>query len=227
MIPRTIHQIWLGGEPPREVEEMMRSVQHHHPNWNYRLWTDGDLPELRNASLFQWAPSLAMKADVLRYELLYDHGGVYLDADFQCHKPVDALFPDQASLRLVSEFGVVCNSAMGAAPGHAFIKCLIDELGTLPEASVHRQPHLITGPYFVDALFIRERLYEREPCVLLPGDYFFPPRTRVPSALQQAERKRYLTHAAMASWRRGGLLQKVRGSKLRTRLRRFADLSAE
>ena len=227
MTPRILHQVWLGGSPPDFVVDMMNTVKSRHGHWEYRLWTDNDVPRLENAELFHAASSPAMKADILRYELLHAHGGVYLDADFRCHRAVDLLFPSDASLRLVSEFGVVCNGVMASSPGHPFIGLVIRELGKLSPDDLNRPPHLVTGPYFLDSLFIREKLAETDPGVLLPGDYFFPPRTRVKRTLDEAFRKRFLTHEAMASWREKGLQETLRRTKLRTRTRRFFDLSAE
>lgn len=227
MIPRLIHQIWLGGSPPPSVQSAMASVRRHHPHWEVTIWTDRNLPRLENSALFAAASSAAMKADVLRYELLHTHGGVYLDADFVCHRPVDQLFPPDAELRLVSEFGVVCNSVMACSPGHPFMRRLIDELARLDPSCDTSSPHLVTGPYFVDEQYVEEGLAMTAPDSLLPGDFFFPPRTRVISALELAAKKQYVTHLGLASWRKRSVRTVVRQTKLRTRLRRFVDLTAE
>ena len=91
MIPRVFHQIWLGERPfpyERERETWLR----HHPDWEHRLWTEAELPgdlELTEAANLLRQP--AERADILRLELLHRHGGVYLDADFECLKPIDPL----------------------------------------------------------------------------------------------------------------------------------------
>ena len=43
-IPKIIHQIWLGGALPQKYYAMQKTWQEHHPDWEYRLWTDADLP---------------------------------------------------------------------------------------------------------------------------------------------------------------------------------------
>jgi hypothetical protein len=207
----------------------MSSWREHHPAWEYTLWDDANRPALINEDAFAAAPSWAMKADILRYELLLVHGGVYVDADFECHRPLEALVEDR-SILLVSEFGIVCNGVMGCEPGSGFIETIVTEASRcfLAASTKERlQPHLVTGPHLVDRVFVESGLVERDPDCLVAGDYFFEPRSRVPEALALAMRKRFATHHALASWRReSSLTTMLKQTKLRTRLKRFTDLTA-
>ena len=93
-LPKIIHQIWLGDiEPPYSF---MKSVKDNHPDYDYRLWTDDNLPHpLFNQDLFDKARYYPEKADILRYELLYRFGGLYIDADIICLKPLNDLLLDK------------------------------------------------------------------------------------------------------------------------------------
>lgn len=230
MIPRVLHQIWLGPEPPEAVQRCLDSVREKHPGWTYRLWTDENRPRLDSENEFRRAPSFAMKADLLRYELLFREGGIYVDADFFCHRALDPLLEDKRDKLFLSEFGVICNGLLGCAAGDPFFASLVEEARARMNASDARgldNPHMVTGPYLVDELFVRKGIADSEPLSLLAGDFFFAPRTRVASALELAAEKRYMSHLALATWRReGGITAWARRTKLRTRLRRFVDLSA-
>ena len=50
------------------------------------LWTDEHVGRLRlfNQAAYDEATNYGTKSDVLRYELLYVYGGVYVDCDMQC-----------------------------------------------------------------------------------------------------------------------------------------------
>ena len=50
------------------------------------LWTDEQVAGLTlfNQAAFDAAPNFGEKSDILRYELLYAFGGVYVDVDLQC-----------------------------------------------------------------------------------------------------------------------------------------------
>src|SRR5678816_3533579 len=84
MVPRSLHQIWLG---PRPVPVNWTEQWHiKHPRWKYRLWREADIARLglRNQAaydLYMEAGTWYGAADVARVEILHRFGGVYLDAD--------------------------------------------------------------------------------------------------------------------------------------------------
>lgn len=94
LVPKKIHQIWIGQKPlPEATKEYQKTFAKHHPDWEYRLWTDKDIEnlELINKELYDKAPNPGEKSDILRLELLYKFGGVYLDTDCELVQPLDEL----------------------------------------------------------------------------------------------------------------------------------------
>lgn len=105
--PQTIHFIWLGPKPfPRESIENVRTWIAQHPNWKVKFWTDRARPlphpkmELKLLQDFTFrslekefhsSDNFGEKSDVLRYELLFQEGGVYVDHDVVCYQPFDPL----------------------------------------------------------------------------------------------------------------------------------------
>ena len=69
---------------------MMETWPRNHPDWSYHVWTEEtiDYP-LRNQAQYDAMKDFGGKADVLRYEILSRHGGVYVDADMVCLRPLD------------------------------------------------------------------------------------------------------------------------------------------
>ena len=63
--------------------------------WTHVLWTDAEvaplLDSLRNKQAYLAAPNYGQKADILRYELLQRHGGIYMDVDMECVRSLDGL----------------------------------------------------------------------------------------------------------------------------------------
>src|SRR5665647_30559 len=92
-IPKIIHQIWIGTSVPPEFERFQASCKRYHPDWEYRLWTQNDIPSLhmRNENLVHKSRNPGEISDLMRYEILYRYGGVYLDFDCECLQPLDAL----------------------------------------------------------------------------------------------------------------------------------------
>lgn len=85
VIPKHIHQIWVGPkEPPCVWLDTWRvSFLSSHPGWEYTLWTDvqADSLQMENQDLYDSEQMWQCKADILRLEVLWRHGGIYIDAD--------------------------------------------------------------------------------------------------------------------------------------------------
>ena len=83
-IDKIIHQIWIGPkEPPKVLLESVEQFVTNNPLWSYRLWREEDIEKLDfiNYEAYLQEKSYAGKADILRYEILWKFGGIYIDAD--------------------------------------------------------------------------------------------------------------------------------------------------
>ena len=95
-IPRIVHHIWLGSALPSAYARLRETWEAHHPaatGWEHRLWDDAAVRTLRmvNRAAFDAAPNYGEKSDIARLEILYQHGGLYVDTDFECVAPFDEL----------------------------------------------------------------------------------------------------------------------------------------
>lgn len=82
MIPKIIHQIWIGDQSKRPTN-FMKTWQKNHPDWSYKIWTEKEIEDLNliNKEKFDIHPTLPGKSDIARYEILLRYGGFYIDAD--------------------------------------------------------------------------------------------------------------------------------------------------
>ncbi|CAE7524184.1 cfap299 [Symbiodinium microadriaticum] len=134
MIPRRIHQIWLGPRRwPEPCERFAGEWKARHPTWEYRLWTDDDAgEELRgHPGLAKAADNPAEKSDILRLAIILRHGGLYVDVDFECLKPLDVLHSRASFYCGLSNVGAVevNNGLFAATAGHPLVSYLCDHLG--------------------------------------------------------------------------------------------------
>ena len=130
MIPRTIHQIWIGPDPlPEEQRPWIESWKRHHPEWQHWLWTEESLPEdpIRPEVLERLRAPVEW-ADILRLEILNRHGGVYVDTDLECLRPLDDILADQQFVAACLKPGRVTNTFIAAAPGHPLLERALREL---------------------------------------------------------------------------------------------------
>ena len=109
MVPLKIHFIWVGPLFPNEYVTNVKSYRVKNPKYEIYLWTDRNdrylqvrikkikigrmhsLP-LINKRLISMEPNPAAKADMLRYEIIYYHGGIHVDIDSRAEKGFDENF---------------------------------------------------------------------------------------------------------------------------------------
>ncbi len=146
-IPRVLHFVWIGSDPlPTEIEERFESWRAVHPSWDLRVWREPE-PDFRNNALLPLARTHAQRADIIRYDILYKHGGVYLDTDFDPGRPLDDLPLDQLGFFAGREkSGSVCISLMGSAPGHPVLDRCIRQLPYRVLQRPRGMPNEQTGP---------------------------------------------------------------------------------
>jgi mannosyltransferase OCH1-like enzyme len=130
LIPRTIHHIWVGPDRlPNEHRAWVKSWRRHHPDWEHRLWTEEDLPEdpIRPEVLERLRAPVE-RSDILRLELLYRYGGVYVDTDLECLRPLDGLLDGEDFVGVCLKPGRVTNTFIAAAPGHPLLERALEEV---------------------------------------------------------------------------------------------------
>ena len=104
-IPQVVHRVWLGGQQdaPRTAWSTARPGGEHHPGWKFRLWRDRDLRRLVPSDAVARARHHVELSDLLRFEVLRRYGGVYVDTDFECLRPLDPLLEGERVVRGVRE----------------------------------------------------------------------------------------------------------------------------
>jgi inositol phosphorylceramide mannosyltransferase catalytic subunit len=218
VIPRVIHRIWLGGEPmPEEFERYGRTWSEHHPGWEVRLWTDGNLPDLRHPDALERCRNEGEQSDLIRYEVLLRFGGVYVDTDVECLRPIDSLLDAEAFVGETRP-GKLGSAVVGAVAGHPGIDLLLDRASE--RAGVGHQAGS-TGPGLLTNV-----LRARDDVKVFGPEVFYPfHRRRQPD--QAAGRDvAYAVHHVQASWKsREDLRKDIR--RLRGRVERGLEVQQQ
>jgi len=96
VIPKIFHQVWLGPNPmPDEYLRYRDTWAQHHPEWEFRLWSEQNLPvTLQREEARDRLRVPAERADMLRLEVLLESGGVYIDTDMECLRSIEELIAD-------------------------------------------------------------------------------------------------------------------------------------
>lgn len=102
-IPRILHQTWKSRTIGATKVKYVRSWIDLNPDWHYKLWTDKDNRLLvasrfpQYLDLYDSYPQDIMRADIIRYLILYEFGGVYADTDFEALRPLDDLLNETST----------------------------------------------------------------------------------------------------------------------------------
>jgi inositol phosphorylceramide mannosyltransferase catalytic subunit len=167
-IPRVVHRIWLGGRPlPAEFRRYEETWRAHHPRWDHRLWGDHDLHRLVPAEALSRCRHDSERSDLLRYEILRRFGGVYVDTDVECLKPLDALLEGVVAFAGYETPGRAGTAVLGCVAGHAAFAEAAEEARETAGLGAHSAD--ATGPYFFS--LVAER---HSDVTLFPPTTFYP-----------------------------------------------------
>ena len=171
IIPRILHQTWDDYNIPKIAVPWIKSLLMRHQGWEYWFWTQHDVKcYLRHKhpkylELYNHYAAIIYRTDVMRYFLLYDYGGIYLDLDVEALKPLDVwlhLAPAILSHETYEHSFVmhrlkepnVMTTILASKPGHPYFKLLQENLQQYHKAKPNDVLHS-TGPYFLDDIYKR------------------------------------------------------------------------
>ena len=98
-IPKVIHYCWFGSdEMPQAMETYIGSWKKHNPDYQIKRWNESNYDVYKNNYTKQAyeAKKYAFVSDFARMDILYEHGGIYLDTDVEVLKSLDALLYNTA-----------------------------------------------------------------------------------------------------------------------------------
>ena len=100
MIPKTIHYCWFGGNPlPEFAEKCIASWKKYCPDYTITEWNETNYEINKCPEFVQQAYKAgkwAFVSDYARLQIIYEHGGVYLDTDVELVKNIDILLKNTA-----------------------------------------------------------------------------------------------------------------------------------
>jgi FkbM family methyltransferase len=201
-IPRIFHYLWTSGdELPETVLAARQTWIDRHPDWEFRVWRPEDLPWLRNRALFDRAKTYAQKADIARYEVVHRYGGVYLDTDMECLRPLGSILNGCEFFAGREPRGSVAIGIFGAVPSHPILRQTIERL----PASCFLNPagpiNVQTGPLLLHKALRDGEWEQRKGVCIYPSPYFYPYAGGQPWRADEAFPRAYAVHRWNNSWK--------------------------
>lgn len=213
LIPRVIHRLWLGQDSiPPAFERYGETWQTHHPHWEVKLWTDDNLPPLSCQREVDRAGNFKSRYDMVRYEVVRQFGGIIIDLDMECLRPLDPLLGGVEAFvgRETGKERRVGTQIIGAVPRHPLLEQAVEQLRrTAGEGKTASQQ---AGPAFLT------RMVDdfRDQITIFPRATFLSPLTIEPPKRPDDFPEIYAVHHHAESWRGTGPEAEI--ARLRKRL---------
>jgi hypothetical protein len=157
-----IIQYWHSEKVPAEIGELIATFRDRNPDLPHMVFCEAEAESFiaehftrREVAAFRSCAVPAMQADYFRYCAVLALGGIYVDADFHCLRPLQTLI-DEASagmlFRGLPHGGIVNGIFLFRAPGHPLLRLALDVATANIERRVATKVHMVTGPWIFTGL---------------------------------------------------------------------------
>jgi len=217
-IPKKIHQIWIGPKKiPKKYIDWSNTWTRNNPDWDYKLWTNKDIKSfnLQNRSIFELSENIGFKSDLVRYEILYKYGGIYIDTDFECLNKI----PDKLrDYDFVSCLGFnytpeILNGFLMASPQSKILKELISNI-RLPQYKKDPMSIIkLSGPIKLTEVYFKNSQFNKDKYMILPSNYCYPyPSFLINSSIKEENEitsESFAIHHWEMSWMKGNYMSRL------------------
>lgn len=193
-IPRIIHQIWSGIDKP--LPSLFRNLgetwKEYHPEWQYEFWDNdrmiGFIREFypQYEDIYNRYPYDIQRWDTIRYLILDNIGGMYVDFDYECIENVEPLLTGkscvfamepEAHVKLFNKEMMFNNALVASVPGHLFMKKVIEKVFSEKTIQCDTSDKMkcvlnTTGPLMLSELY--DTFEDKSSIYLIPAKFVSP-----------------------------------------------------
>lgn len=182
-IPKKIHYIWFdGGEIPDKLKNYMATWKQYCPDYEIIRWDESNYDITKNQYTYEayCAGKYGCASDFVRLDIIYNHGGIYLDTDIELCKNLDDLLCDDSFFSVDFEGSVNTGAGFGAIQYNPIIgdmmkvyenEHFIDADGNMHTKPCHRYQTPVLKQYGFD---ITQKYQKINGSVLYPCEVLAP-----------------------------------------------------
>lgn len=189
-IPRKIHYCWFGnGEKTELVQKCIASWRKYCPDCEIIEWNESNYDVTKNEYMHQayQAKRWGFVPDYARLDIIYHHGGIYLDTDVELIRNIDDLFDGDGFMGFENivdanqtTYSVNGGQGFGAPSQHALIKKMRDVYENLQFVNEDGSLNLQPSPYYNTSVLVENGMKTNntlqviEGITIYPAEYFCP-----------------------------------------------------
>ncbi len=186
MIPKKIHYCWFGGNPiPEKDQKCIESWKRLCPDYEIIRWDESNYNVRKNNFISQAydMKKWAFVSDYARLDIVYTHGGIYLDTDVELIKSLDELLENEAFMGFEKGCMIATGLGFGAIPKQKGIKLLrdsyddldfLDENGNPKKAKDLNCPIINSKILMQNGAIMNDKMQNVLGITLYPTEYFCP-----------------------------------------------------
>ena len=220
IIPKIIHQIWIGPKKfPSKYSKWASTWKKLNPTWIYKFWTESNILELnfKNQKKIDSSNNIGYKTDLIRYEILKKFGGLYIDTDFECIRPIpdDFLKFNFVSCVVFSNKPQIANGMMMSKVNSKIINEMINNIKFDKKTDDPRKIIDSSGAHNLTKKYLLLEKKEKEKCLILPSNYFYPYPNFLINNSKNKDIYKFITketiglHHWEMSWIKGSLISRI------------------
>lgn len=177
MIPKKIHYCWFGGNPiPEKDKKCIESWKKFCPDYEIIEWNESNYDLSKNQYMQdaykeqKWG----FVPDYARFDIIYTHGGFYLDTDVELIQPLDSLRSNTAYLGFEGGIWVNGGIGFGAEAGNPMIQGLRDMYERLSFYSEDGEMNLTPSPYYITDFLVKHGLQRNNTEQYIESVHIYP-----------------------------------------------------
>jgi len=163
MIPKIIYQTWKTQNLPPNVSRLHKKMLKLNPDYEHIIYTDSQMNDYMSSNtdgdlkrMFFKLQNIVAKADVWRYTILLNEGGVYLDIDSQINKSLTELIKldDKAIITAERNKDLFVQWALIFEKGHPILSRTLENIiKAVHEERFKHDHHSLTVKTYASAIF--------------------------------------------------------------------------
>lgn len=182
-IPKRIHYCWFSGNPiPPMLEKCIESWYQYCPDYEITRWDESNYDINKHLYTKQAYENKkwGFVPDIVRLEILYECGGIYLDTDVELIRCLDELLYQEAFCGVERSGLVNFGGCSGAASGNEVIKEILEKRLNIPFVKSNGTLNLITcglyetKPLLAKGLQLTNKVQNIDGLTVFPSEFFHP-----------------------------------------------------
>ena len=207
LIPKIIHFCWFGKNPlPELSQKCIASWKKFLPDYEIKEWNEEnyDVRKIPYTAQAYDVKKYAFVSDYARFDILYQHGGLYFDTDVEVIKPLDEILKRGAFVGVESAGALNAGLGLASPAASPIYKEILDSYKNSSFIKDDGSMDLTTVVTRVSDIFRKHgfsdknEIQEIEGIAVYPSEYFCPKNYK--TGKLKITNKTYTIHHYEATW---------------------------